>query len=279
MQSARRKTRHRRSCADRPRGRGVPHPTLAAIGHWQRPEPPALREPSAVPGLRRGSLDLAAVIRCRDAHTGGRRRSAPSPCCWSRPAGPRWMRRPPRAACATERYPGGDEERAGLRAHRHRQRAEAAAEVLLELVREAEAADPSDDRSSWATGRWYEAFLARDRPPPARGAPLYVRRPYGGRPGPRDRNTAGGRGGGRPEGPWCRGGRQTCGSSWARGAAGSPTTYSYDDTLSRPTLAGDAEAAHPRTGSSTLRRPPLVRRGRGPARPADKRRPRRPVRV
>ena len=107
------------------------------------------------------------------------------------------------------------------------------ADVLLELVREAEAADPGRRPLLVGHREWYEAFLARTGLPPSR-APLYVRRPYevgqdlaidyrreavveAVREGPVPRVAANVR------------------ISWARGP-GKPDTYSYDDTLSRPTL-------------------------------------------
>lgn len=107
------------------------------------------------------------------------------------------------------------------------------ADVVLELVREAEATDPERRPLFVGHREWYEAFLARTGLPPSR-APLYVRRPYevgqdlvidyrreavveAVLQGPAPRVAANVR------------------ISWPRGP-GKPGQYSYDDTLSRPTL-------------------------------------------
>jgi hypothetical protein len=107
------------------------------------------------------------------------------------------------------------------------------ADVLLDLVREGEARDPERRPLLVGHREWYEAFLARTGLPPSK-APLYVRRPYevgqdlvvdfrreavveAVLQGPSPRMAANVR------------------ISWAK-ASGKPDRYSYDDTLSRPSL-------------------------------------------
>jgi hypothetical protein len=107
------------------------------------------------------------------------------------------------------------------------------ADVVLALVREAEASDPERRPILIGHREWFEAFLARAGLPPAK-APLYVRRPYemgqdlvvdfrresvidAVLQGPRPRVAAN---------VWI---------FWAE-APGRPEEYSYDDLLSRPTL-------------------------------------------
>jgi hypothetical protein len=107
------------------------------------------------------------------------------------------------------------------------------ADVVLEILREAQAAD-SERRPLFLGHReWYEAFLARTGLPPSK-APLYVRRPYeigqdlvidyrreavvdAVLAGPAPRVAANVR------------------IFWAK-APGKPGSYSYDDTLSSPNL-------------------------------------------
>jgi hypothetical protein len=107
------------------------------------------------------------------------------------------------------------------------------ADVLLDLVREAEAKDPERRPLFVGCREWYEAFLERTGLPPSM-APLYVRRPYevgqdlvvdfrreavvaAVLQGPSPRTAANVR------------------ISWPK-APGKPDQYSYDDALSRPSL-------------------------------------------
>jgi len=107
------------------------------------------------------------------------------------------------------------------------------ADVVLELVREAQDGDPERRPLFLGHREWYEAFLARTGLPPAK-APIYVRRPYevgqdlvvdfrreavvdAVLQGPSPRVAANVR------------------IFWARGP-GKADSYSYDDTLSNPTL-------------------------------------------
>jgi hypothetical protein len=107
------------------------------------------------------------------------------------------------------------------------------ADVVLELVREAEATDPQRRPLFVGHREWYEAFLACTGLPPSR-APIYVRKPHevgqelvvdyrrelvveSVLQGPSPRRAANVR------------------IFWAR-APGKPDQYSYDDTLSNPTL-------------------------------------------
>jgi hypothetical protein len=107
------------------------------------------------------------------------------------------------------------------------------ADVVLELLREASREDPERRPLFVGHGEWYEAFLRRTGLPPSK-APLYVRRPYEvGQDlvvdyrrelvvdsvvqGPQPQLAANVR------------------IFWAK-APGQPNEYSYDDTLSRPTL-------------------------------------------
>ena len=107
------------------------------------------------------------------------------------------------------------------------------ADVVLELVREAQDGDPERRPLFLGHREWYEAYLARTGLPPAK-APIYVRRPYeigqdlvidyrqeavvdAVLQGPAPRVAANVR------------------IFWAR-APGKADSYSYDDTLSNPTL-------------------------------------------
>jgi hypothetical protein len=107
------------------------------------------------------------------------------------------------------------------------------ADVVLALVREAQAQDPERRPLFFGHQEWYDAFLARTGLPSSK-APLYVRRPYevgqdllvdyrkeavveAVLQGPQPRAVANVR------------------ISWAR-APGKPDEYSYDDTLSKPNL-------------------------------------------
>jgi hypothetical protein len=107
------------------------------------------------------------------------------------------------------------------------------ADVVLELLREASREDPERRPLFVGHREWYEAFLRRTGLPPSK-APLYVRRPYEvGQDlvvdyrrelvvdsvvqGPPPRLAANVR------------------IFWAK-TPGQPDEYSYDDTLSRPTL-------------------------------------------
>jgi hypothetical protein len=107
------------------------------------------------------------------------------------------------------------------------------ADVLLQLVRDAEASDPERRPLLIGHREWYEAFLERTGIPPSR-APLFVRLPYevgqdlwidyrreavveAVLQGPQPRVVANAR------------------AYWAA-APGKPAEYSYDDTLSEPHL-------------------------------------------
>ncbi len=107
------------------------------------------------------------------------------------------------------------------------------ADVLLQLVRDAEASDPERRPLLIGHREWYEAFLERTGIPPSR-APLFVRLPYevgqdlwidyrreavveAVLQGPQPRVVVSAR------------------AYWAA-APGKPAEYSYDDTLSEPHL-------------------------------------------
>jgi len=107
------------------------------------------------------------------------------------------------------------------------------ADVILELIREAQGADPEGRPLLIGHREWYEAFMARTGLPPSK-APIYVRRPYEmGQElaidyrrervvetvlkGPAPRLVAN---------VW---------NFWAR-SPGKPDAYSYDDTIARPAL-------------------------------------------